>query len=90
MDGPRIEMEANGPYLVYGPAVIVDADGHERHVEVGHSVKLCRCGHDDRSRSGAALVGTARPPGRGGQDGRAPGWCVAELLADLKTKKAKT
>jgi len=42
MDGPRIEMEPNGPYVVYGPAIIVDADGHERHVEAGHSVKLCR------------------------------------------------
>jgi hypothetical protein len=29
----RESMDANGPYLVYGPAVIVDADGHERHVE---------------------------------------------------------
>jgi CDGSH-type Zn-finger protein len=45
MDGPRIEMEANGPYIVHGPAVIIDADGHERVVEDGHTVKLCRCGH---------------------------------------------
>jgi len=27
VDGPRIEMEPNGPYIVQ-PAVIVDADGH--------------------------------------------------------------
>ncbi|HEV2011420.1 MAG TPA: CDGSH iron-sulfur domain-containing protein [Candidatus Limnocylindria bacterium] len=49
MNDPRIEchieMEPNGPYLVHGPAVIVDADGHERRVDAGHSVKLCRCGH---------------------------------------------
>lgn len=35
MDGPRIEMDPNGPYVVHGPAAIVDADGHERRVEAG-------------------------------------------------------
>jgi CDGSH-type Zn-finger protein len=44
-DGPRIEFAPNGPLIVHGPATIVDADGHERGVEAGHSVKLCRCGH---------------------------------------------
>jgi len=45
MTDARIELEPNGPLIVHGPAVIVDADGHERIVEEGHTVKLCRCGH---------------------------------------------
>ena len=40
-----IRMETNGPYLVTGPATILDADGREHLVLDGHTVKLCRCGH---------------------------------------------
>jgi CDGSH-type Zn-finger protein len=45
MSGARIEFEPNGPLIVFGPATIVDADGNEKQVEAGHSVRLCRCGH---------------------------------------------
>jgi CDGSH-type Zn-finger protein len=48
MDGPRIEFEPNGPLIVHGPATIVDADGLEKKVEPGHSVRLCRCGHSGK------------------------------------------
>jgi len=48
LEGPRIEMEPNGPYIVHGPAVIVDTEGHEKRVEAGHSVRLCRCGHSGK------------------------------------------
>ena len=40
-----IRMETNGPYVVTGPATILDADGREHQVPDGHTVKLCRCGH---------------------------------------------
>ncbi len=43
-----IRTEANGPYVVTGPLVIVDVDGHEVFVPAGHTVKLCRCGHSDK------------------------------------------
>jgi len=40
-----IDMEANGPYVVTGPATIRDPDGHAYEVAEGHTVRLCRCGH---------------------------------------------
>jgi CDGSH-type Zn-finger protein len=41
----KVEITAreNGPYLVSGPAVLIDADGNESAVE-GRMVALCRCG----------------------------------------------
>lgn len=41
----KIEIRAreNGPYLVSGPAVLVDADGNESEIQ-GKTVALCRCG----------------------------------------------
>lgn len=44
-EGPRIETRANGPYVVVGPVVIVDADGREIRIDAGQVVTLCRCGH---------------------------------------------
>jgi CDGSH-type Zn-finger protein len=41
----RIVTKANGPYVVHGPVVIVDGDGHEMTVPEGEHVTLCRCGH---------------------------------------------
>jgi CDGSH-type Zn-finger protein len=39
----KIQARKNGPYLVDGPAVLVDADGNESAIE-GKMVALCRCG----------------------------------------------
>ena len=39
----KIRARENGPYLVDGPAVLVDADGNESPIE-GKMVALCRCG----------------------------------------------
>jgi CDGSH-type Zn-finger protein len=39
-----IRVNQNGPYLVRGPARVVDADGNEYDVSARKSVKLCRCG----------------------------------------------
>ena len=39
----KIQARENGPYLVDGPAVLVDADGNESPIE-GKMVALCRCG----------------------------------------------
>ena len=39
----KIQARENGPYLVDGPAVLVDADGKESPIE-GKMVALCRCG----------------------------------------------
>jgi CDGSH-type Zn-finger protein len=44
-DRCTIQTEANGPYVVTGPATILDADGNAFEVAEGHTVKLCRCGH---------------------------------------------
>ena len=42
---PDFEVNAreNGPYLISGSAVIIDADGNESEVQ-GKMVALCRCG----------------------------------------------
>ena len=34
----------NGPYRVYGPAKLVDADGNEYRIPEGEWFSLCRCG----------------------------------------------
>jgi CDGSH-type Zn-finger protein len=41
----KVEVTAreNGPYLVSGSGILVDADGNETKVE-GKMVALCRCG----------------------------------------------
>lgn len=39
----KIRARVNGPYLLDGPAVLVDADGNESPIE-GKKVALCRCG----------------------------------------------
>jgi len=39
----EIRASKNGPYLITGPALLVDADGNETQVE-RKMVALCRCG----------------------------------------------
>lgn len=41
----KIEIRAreNGPYLLSGPAVLIDSDGNESEV-AGKTIALCRCG----------------------------------------------
>jgi CDGSH-type Zn-finger protein len=39
----QIRARENGPYLVTGPAVLIDAEGKESAVQ-GKMVALCRCG----------------------------------------------
>jgi CDGSH-type Zn-finger protein len=34
----------NGPYLVTGPATLVDADGTEYDISERNTIALCRCG----------------------------------------------
>lgn len=38
----------NGPFRVYGPAKLVDAEGNEIQVPEGEWYTLCRCGHSAR------------------------------------------
>jgi CDGSH-type Zn-finger protein len=44
----RILVRHNGPYRVYGPAKLVDAEGNEYEVGDGEWFSLCRCGHSAR------------------------------------------
>jgi CDGSH-type Zn-finger protein len=39
-----IRARENGPYLVEGPFLLVDADGTEYPLEAGKRYSLCRCG----------------------------------------------
>ena len=39
-----IKPQHNGPYLVYGPVTIVDADGTEYDTSDRKVIALCRCG----------------------------------------------
>jgi CDGSH-type Zn-finger protein len=39
-----ITIRANGPYVVQGPARLVDADGNEYDLSEKKRVSLCRCG----------------------------------------------
>ena len=41
----RILVRQNGPYRVYGPARLVDANGNEYEIPEGEWFVLCRCGH---------------------------------------------
>ncbi len=42
----RILVRLNGPYRVYGPFKLVDADGNEFTLPADREwVSLCRCGH---------------------------------------------
>jgi len=46
MDKPVvIKVRRSGPYLVQGPAKLVDADGREFDVGDRGDFVLCRCGH---------------------------------------------
>ncbi len=40
-----ILVRPNGPYRVYGPARLVDADGNAFDIPRGEWFVLCRCGH---------------------------------------------
>ena len=42
--GVQIRVRENGPYVVEGPARIVDADGTEYDLSAKKRVSLCRCG----------------------------------------------
>jgi len=42
--GVVIRARHNGPYVVEGPATIVDADGNEYDISEKKRVSLCRCG----------------------------------------------
>ena len=39
----EIKAREDGPYLISGSAVVIDADGNESEVQ-GKMVALCRCG----------------------------------------------
>ena len=45
----------NGPYLMRGPVVVVDAEGNE-FPSRRETVPLCRCGGSRRSRSATVLI----------------------------------
>ena len=44
MADTKILVRLNGPYRVYGPIEIVDADGNPFTIPEGEWVSLCRCG----------------------------------------------
>ncbi len=44
MSDVTIKVQENGPYLVSGPAQIIDADGNAYDVRERKVVALCRCG----------------------------------------------
>lgn len=48
MSATRIVAKPNGPLVVAGPAIVVDAAGTEHVVEDGKMVGLCRCGASQR------------------------------------------
>lgn len=41
--GQEIKGKENGPYLIVGTAVFIDADGNEQTTQ-GSTIALCRCG----------------------------------------------
>lgn len=45
MSEVTILVRPNGPYRIYGPAKLVDADGNEFDIPPGDWYVLCRCGH---------------------------------------------
>jgi CDGSH-type Zn-finger protein len=45
MTGATIIPTDNGPYMVEGPARVVDADGTEYELAEQTTTFLCRCGH---------------------------------------------
>ena len=40
----KVEVRMNGPYRVYGPLNLVDAEGKAFKLPQGEWVSLCRCG----------------------------------------------
>jgi CDGSH-type Zn-finger protein len=47
MGDPSIKVIPNGPYRVYGPIRVTDAQGKETVVEDGRGISLCRCGSSE-------------------------------------------
>jgi CDGSH-type Zn-finger protein len=47
-DEVRILVRQNGPYRVYGPAKLEDANGNEYSIPDGEWFSLCRCGQSAR------------------------------------------
>ena len=45
MSDVTIQVRANGPLKITGPATIIDADGVPFEVRASGSIVLCRCGH---------------------------------------------
>ena len=45
MSEVTILVRPNGPYRIYGPARLVDAEGNEFEIPAGEWYTLCRCGH---------------------------------------------
>ena len=46
----KISAKVNGPYLVQGPIVLVDRDGHVIEpppAKTPGTIKLCSCGHSE-------------------------------------------
>lgn len=43
MDGVRIKVRENGPYLVTGTVTLTDCDGNPYTI-TGENIALCRCG----------------------------------------------
>lgn len=43
----EIKVRDHGPYKVTGAVRLIDAEGHEWHVEEGETIALCRCGRSD-------------------------------------------
>ena len=47
MSDPSIKVIPNGPYRVFGPIQVTDAEGKTISIEEGRAVSLCRCGASD-------------------------------------------
>ena len=47
-DQTKITIRENGPYLVEGPLLLVDADGNEYDLSGKKRFSLCRCGASTR------------------------------------------
>ena len=63
----------NGPYLVKGPVLLLDAEGNEFRAERA-TVALCRCGDPRTSRSATAPIRRPVSERRRGQFDR-KSWC---------------
>ncbi len=43
-DSHTVKCAPDGPYLIQGPAVIVDPTGQQLQIATGKNAALCRCG----------------------------------------------